>query len=80
MGLQTRAGLHTGEVEFTSDDVGGVAVHMAARVCALAAGGEVWVSSSVPPLIVGSGIGFADRGEYELKGVPGTWKLFAGKN
>jgi class 3 adenylate cyclase len=77
VGLQTRAGLHTGEVEFTKDDVGGVAVHMAARVCALAAAGEVWVSSSVPPLIVGSGIGFADRGDYQLKGVPGRWTLFA---
>ena len=77
VGLQTRAGLHTGEVELTSDDVGGVAVHMAARVCALAAAGEVWVSSSVPPLIVGSGIGFAERGDYELKGVPGKWTLLA---
>jgi class 3 adenylate cyclase len=77
VGLQTRAGLHTGEVEFTFDDVGGVAVHMAARVCALAAAGEVWVSSSVPPLIVGSGIGFADRGDHPLKGVPGRWTLFA---
>jgi class 3 adenylate cyclase len=77
VGLQTRAGLHTGEVELTSDDVGGVAVHIAARVCALAAGGEVWVSSSVPPLIVGSGIGFAERGDYELKGVPGRWTLLA---
>jgi class 3 adenylate cyclase len=60
-----------------SDDIAGVAVHMAARVCALAVAGEVWVSQSVPPLIIGSGIGFADRGEFELKGVPGTWKLFA---
>jgi class 3 adenylate cyclase len=77
VGLQTRAGLHTGEVELTSADVGGVAVHVAARVCALAAAGEVWVSSSVPPLIVGSGIGFVDRGEYQLKGVPGRWTLFA---
>jgi class 3 adenylate cyclase len=77
VGLQTRAGLHTGEVELTSADVGGVAVHVAARVCALAAAGEVWVSSSVPPLIVGSGIGFTDRGEYQLKGVPGRWTLFA---
>jgi class 3 adenylate cyclase len=77
IGLQTRAGLHTGEVELMSDDIGGVAVHLAARVCSLAAAGEIWVSSSVPPLIVGSGIGFADRGEHELKGVPGRWTLLA---
>jgi class 3 adenylate cyclase len=77
VGLQTRAGLHTGEVERTSEDVEGVAVHMAARVCALAAAGEIWVSSSVPPLIVGSGIGFAGRGDHQLKGVPGRWTLFA---
>jgi class 3 adenylate cyclase len=77
VGLQTRAGLHTGEVELMGEDIGGVAVHMAARVCALAATGEIWVSESLPSLIVGSGIGFANRGQYELKGVPGTWKLLA---
>jgi class 3 adenylate cyclase len=76
-GLEIRAGLHTGEVELMADDIGGVGVHMAARVCALAMATEVWVSSSVPPLVVGSNIQFADRGEHELKGVPGTWRLFS---
>jgi class 3 adenylate cyclase len=75
-GLEIRAGLHTGEVELMSDDIGGVAVHMAARVCALATTREVWVSSSVPPLVVGSNILFDDRGEHELRGVPGAWRLF----
>jgi class 3 adenylate cyclase len=56
---------------------GGIAVHIGARVAALASGGEVLVSGSVPPLVVGSGLDFADRGEHELKGVPGTWRLFA---
>jgi class 3 adenylate cyclase len=76
-GLEIRAGLHTGEVELMSYDIGGVAVHMAARVCSLAATREVWVSSSVPPLVVGSNIEFDDRGEHELRGVPGTWRLFS---
>jgi class 3 adenylate cyclase len=76
-GLEIRAGLHTGEVELMSDDIGGVAVHMAARVCALATTREVWVSSSVPPLVVGSNILFDDRGEHELRGVPGAWRLFS---
>jgi class 3 adenylate cyclase len=75
--LEIRAGLHTGEVELMTDDIGGVGVHMAARVCALATAREVWVSSSVPPLVVGSNIKFDDRGEHELKGVPGSWRLFS---
>jgi class 3 adenylate cyclase len=77
VGLELRAGLHTGEVEVMADDIGGVAVHIAARVLGLATPTEVWVSSSIPPLVVGSGIEFVDQGEHELKGVPGTWRLFA---
>jgi class 3 adenylate cyclase len=77
LGLAIRAGLHTGEVELRGDDIGGVAVHTAARVGALAASGEVLVSRTVVDLVAGSGIDFEDRGEHELKGVPGTWKLFA---
>ncbi|HVC71681.1 MAG TPA: adenylate/guanylate cyclase domain-containing protein [Acidimicrobiales bacterium] len=77
LGLEIRGGLHTGEVEVMGDDVGGIAVHIAARVMAEAGPGEVLVSSSVPSLVAGSGIRFDDRGERELKGVPGTWRLFA---
>jgi class 3 adenylate cyclase len=79
LGLDIRAGLHTGEIETRGDDVAGVAVHIAARVSALAGAGEVLVSRTVTDLVVGSGIGFEDRGEHELKGVPGTWRLFAVK-
>jgi class 3 adenylate cyclase len=77
LGLEIRAGLHTGEIETRGDDVAGVAVHIAARVSALARASEVLVSRTVTDLVVGSGIEFADRGEHELKGVPGTWRLFA---
>jgi len=77
IGLEIRAGVHTGEVERRGDDVAGIAVHIGARVAALAGAGEVLVSGTVPPLVVGSGLDFADRGEHELKGVPGTWRLFA---
>ena len=77
LGIEIRAGLHTGEVEVMGDDVGGIAVHLAARVMSAAGPGEVLVSSAVPPLVAGSGIEFDDRGERELKGVPGSWKLFA---
>jgi class 3 adenylate cyclase len=76
-GLEIRAGVHTGEVERRGDDVAGIAVHIGARVAALAGAGEVLVSGAVPSLVVGSGLDFADRGEHELKGVPGTWRLFA---
>ena len=76
-GLEIRAGVHTGEVERRGDDVAGIAVHIGARVAALAGAGEVLVSGTVPPLVVGAGLDFADRGEHELKGVPGTWHLFA---
>ena len=75
-GIDLRAGLHTGECEVRGDDLGGLAVHIAARVGALARPGEVLVSSTVKDLVVGSGIEFSDRGEHELKGVPDTWKLF----
>jgi pimeloyl-ACP methyl ester carboxylesterase len=80
LGLEVRAGLHTGEIEVRGADVAGLAVHICARVAAAAGPGEVLVSGAVPPLVVGSGIVFADRGEYELRGVPGTWKLFAAVN
>jgi class 3 adenylate cyclase len=76
-GLDIRAGAHTGEIERHGKDVAGIAVHIGARVAALAGEGEVLVSGTVPPLVVGSGLDFTDRGEHELKGVPGTWHLFA---
>jgi class 3 adenylate cyclase len=76
-GIELRAGIHTGEVEQRGDDIGGIAVHLAARVQALAAGREVLVSRTVADLVAGSGIEFSDRGEHELKGVPGRWRLLA---
>jgi class 3 adenylate cyclase len=76
--LEIRAGLHTGECELLpDDDVGGLAVHIGARVSGLAAPGEVLVSSTVRDLIVGSGQELTDRGEHDLKGVPGPWRVFA---
>ena len=77
LGLETRVGMHTGECELLGDDVGGIAVHIGARVAALAGAGEVLVSSTVKDLVAGSGLQFADRGEHALKGVPGTWRLYA---
>jgi class 3 adenylate cyclase len=77
LGIEVRAGLHTGEIELRGDDVAGVAVHIGARVSTIAEPGEVLVSGAVPPLVAGSGIQFADRGEHKLTGIPGTWKLFA---
>jgi class 3 adenylate cyclase len=77
LGIELRIGLHTGEVEVLDDDVGGIAVHIAARVGALASAGEVLVSGTVKDLVAGSGIRFAERGEHELKGVPDRWRLFA---
>ncbi|HLX87880.1 MAG TPA: adenylate/guanylate cyclase domain-containing protein [Acidimicrobiales bacterium] len=76
LGIDIRTGIHTGECEVRGDDLGGLAVHIAARVGSLAAPGQVMVSSTVKDLVVGSGIGFNDRGEHVLKGVPGTWRLF----
>jgi class 3 adenylate cyclase len=77
LGIQLRAGLHTGECEVRGDHLGGLAVHIAARVGALATPGELLVSRTVKDLVVGSAIEFTDRGEHALKGVPGTWKLYA---
>ena len=77
IGLQIRAGLHTGECERRGDDVGGIAVHIASRVAALAGAGQILVSRTVTDLVVGSDMTFSDAGEHELKGVPGSWHLFA---
>ena len=77
LGVDLRAGLHTGECEAMVGDLGGVAVHIGARVAAKAQAGEVLVSSTVKDLVAGSEIDFRDRGEHELKGVPGRWRLFA---
>ena len=74
LGLDVRAGVHTGECELHD---GRLAVSIGARVAAAAAGGEVLVSQTVKDLVAGSGLSFADRGERELKGVPGTWRLYA---
>ena len=79
LGLEIRAGLHTGEVEMREDDVGGIAVHIGARVAGLAGPGELLVSGAVPPLVAGSGIEFESRGKHELKGVGGEWDIFAVK-
>ena len=77
LGLQVRAGVHIGEVEVRGDDVGGMAIHIAARVAALASPRQVLVSRTVVDIIVGSGIETTDHGEHALKGVPGSWRLFA---
>lgn len=77
LGLQIRAGLHTGECELTGDAVRGIAVHTGARVAAQAEAGEVLVSQTVKDLVAGSGIELVDRGERELKGIPGEWRLYA---
>jgi class 3 adenylate cyclase len=77
--LDVRVGLHTGEIEVRGDDIGGVAVHIGQRVSALAQPSEIMVSSTVKDLVAGSGIEFEDRGEHELKGVPGSWRLFAAR-
>src|SRR5215213_299687 len=77
LGVELRSGLHTGECEAIGDDVGGLAVHIGARVGSLAAPHEVLVSNTVKDLVVGSGIDFKDRGEHALKGVPGRWRLWA---
>jgi class 3 adenylate cyclase len=77
LGIDVRAGLHTGECQLHGDDVAGMAVNIGARVGAKAAPGEVLVSSTVKDLVVGSGIEFEDRGSHSLKGVPGEWRLYA---
>ena len=77
LGLQVRAGLHTGECEVRGDDIGGIAVHIGARVSALARANDVLVSSTLRDLVIGSGLEFDERGAHALKGVPGEWRLFA---
>lgn len=77
LGLQLRAGVHTGECELREDDVAGIAVHIAARVMHEAQPGEVLASSTVKELVVGSGLRFADRGPHALRGVQDEWRLFA---
>jgi len=76
-GIAIRAGLHTGEIDLMGDDVGGIAVNIAARVLAEAANNEIWVSRTVKDLVVGSGFTFVERGTYGLKGVPGEWSLYS---
>jgi class 3 adenylate cyclase len=77
LGLDIRAGLHTGECELRGDDLSGIAVHIGARVAALAEPGEVLLTSTVRDLVAGSGIEFAERGRHALKGVPGEWDVLA---
>ena len=77
LGIEVRAGLHTGECEVRGDDIGGIAVHIGARVSALAGPNDVLVSSTLRDLVIGSGLRFEERGAHELKGVPGEWRLFA---
>ena len=75
LGIEIRAGLHTGEIELAESGIEGLAVHLGARIGALADANEVLVSSTVKDLVVGSGIEFADRGTHVLKGVPGEWHV-----
>jgi class 3 adenylate cyclase len=77
LGIEVRAGLHTGECEVRGDAIGGIAVHIGARVSALAGPNDVLVSSTLRDLVIGSGLEFEERGAHELKGVPGEWRLFA---
>ena len=77
LGIQVRAGLHTGECEVRGDDIGGIAVHIGARVSALAGPNDVLVSSTLRDLVIGSGLEFEERGAHQLKGVPGEWHLSA---
>jgi class 3 adenylate cyclase len=77
LGIEVRAGLHTGECEIRGDDIGGIAVHIGARVSALAGPNDVLVSRTLRDLVIGSGLEFEDRGSHQLKGVPGEWRLFA---
>jgi class 3 adenylate cyclase len=77
LGIEVRSGLHTGECEIRGDDIGGIGVHIGARVSALAGPNDVLVSSTLRDLVIGSGLEFDERGAHELKGVPGEWRLFA---
>jgi pimeloyl-ACP methyl ester carboxylesterase len=80
LGLEIRAGLHAGEVDLRGEDLAGIAVHLAERVCSSGGPGEILVTRTVVDLVAGSGITFEDRGEHELKGVPASWRLFAVKS
>jgi class 3 adenylate cyclase len=77
LGIEVRAGIHAGEVEVRGDDIAGMAVHIGARVSALAGASEVLVSSTVREIVTGSRLSFDDRGEHDLKGVPGRWRVYA---
>jgi class 3 adenylate cyclase len=77
LGLEIRAGLHAAEVEVRETDIAGIGVHIAARVLASSSPGQVWVSAAVPMLVAGSGFVFEDRGQHELRGVPGSWNLYS---
>ncbi|MGH7804717.1 MAG: adenylate/guanylate cyclase domain-containing protein, partial [Candidatus Binatia bacterium] len=77
LGLEVRTGIHAGECEIAGDKIGGIAVHVGARIVSLAGAGEILVSSTVRDLVTGSGLEFADRGSHALKGVPGEWRLYA---
>ena len=77
LGIEIRAGIHTGECELLDADIGGIAVHIAARICGQAGAGDILVSCTVRDLVVGSCTGFEDHGSVELRGVPGTWQLLA---
>jgi class 3 adenylate cyclase len=79
LGIEIRMGLHTGEIEVRAADIAGIGVHIAARALEHASAGELVVSAAVPMLVAGAGFTFEDRGEYELKGVPGTWRLYVVK-
>jgi class 3 adenylate cyclase len=76
LGIEVRAGVHTGEIELRGDDVSGVAVHLGARVAALAGPSQVLVTRTVTDLVNGSGLSFTEHGEHELKGLPGSWPLY----
>jgi class 3 adenylate cyclase len=77
LGVEIRAGIHTGECEVDGPKIRGIAVHTGARIAALAGRGEVLVSSTVRDLVAGSGLQFEDRGVHDLKGIPGEWRLYA---
>jgi class 3 adenylate cyclase len=79
LGLEIRAGLHTGECEIFGSTIAGLAVHTGARVAALAGPGEILLTSTVRDLVAGSGLELDDRGPHELKGVPGPWRIFAAR-
>ena len=80
LGIEVRAGVHTGECELMGDNVGGIAVHTGARIMAKAEPGGVLVSGTVKDLVSGSGINFQDHGVHQLKGIPGEWRLFSARS